>query len=301
VEITIMTLDEARRTLREGTSDYVTWSTANAVIYANHMRSSPGLRTADAEFYTDQQISARLSRTPEGFLIARDAVLARTGLQEYHHAEIVDPNIEPDEHGIITVHRSADEVFAPRSLASFTGKPVTVGHPDDYVNGGNYRQHAVGHVMSARRGEGENEDTVTGDLFISDARAADAVLSGTHRALSVGYSASYRPMGCGRASQHDIVANHVALLPNGGARCGDRCVVRDSKPRETVMSRILVAPMDTKFERQLERIRRRFGTRDAAPPMDALQRFRTIDAARSQRMLAGINQRNREFWEKNSV
>jgi hypothetical protein len=110
-----MTLDQARRTLREGTRDYVKWSTANAVVYANHMRREPRLRTADAEFYTDEQNSVRLSRTPEGFLVARDAVLARTGLQQYHYSEI--PDIEPDEHGTVTVHRPPDEVFHPGSVS----------------------------------------------------------------------------------------------------------------------------------------------------------------------------------------
>jgi hypothetical protein len=97
-------------------------------------------------------------------------------LQEYHHAEIPDANIEPDEHGIITVHRSADEVFAPRSLASFTGKPVVLGHPDEMVTGDNIRGLSVGHVMSARRGEGENSGVVTGDLRLRAEPGRAAVL-----------------------------------------------------------------------------------------------------------------------------
>jgi Uncharacterized protein conserved in bacteria (DUF2213) len=171
------------------------------------------------------QLGPKQKLTPEGFLTVRDAVLARCGDQHYHATEILD--VEPDDRGMIVVRRDPREVFDPRSLASFTGKPVTLGHPDDYVNGGNYRDLAVGHVISARRGEGADADVVLGDLMITDPRAVEMVRRGTHRALSAGYTANYTRAERGRATQHDIVINHIALLRNGEARCGPRCMIGD--------------------------------------------------------------------------
>jgi hypothetical protein len=186
-------------------------------------------------FYTDQEISPRLGRSPEGFLVCRYAVLARCGEQIYAAEEI--PSLEPDDEGLIVVTRSPREVFRPRSLASFTGKPITLDHPDAEVTGDNYRVHAIGHVIGARRGEGADADVVLGDLFITDPRAAQLIERGTHRSLSVGYNADYIPTGPGRARQVDIIANHLALLPNGAARCGPRCAIGDRKPRKATMKR----------------------------------------------------------------
>ena len=183
-----MNIAEARRTLREGTNDYVAYATACATIYANNHRTTPQVR--DAAF-GDEAISPRISRTPEGYLICRDAILSRCGQQLYHACEV--PEIEPDEDGWVTVQRDAEEVFAPQSVAMFAGRPVVMGHPAGAVDGSNIREFAVGHVMSARRGEGENSDVLVGDLFITDPRAVDAILSGTHRSLAVGYDAAYRP------------------------------------------------------------------------------------------------------------
>jgi hypothetical protein len=184
-------------------------------------------------FYADEEISPRMGRSPEGFLICKDAVLARCGDQLYTAVEI--PTIDADGDGWITVTREPKDVFAARSLASFTGKPITIEHPDSDVNGENYRRHAVGHVLRARRGEGADADVVLGDLFITDPEAAELVQDGVLRALSVGYNADYIPTGPGRARQVDIVVNHLALLPPGAARCGPRCVIGDStRGRQTM-------------------------------------------------------------------
>jgi hypothetical protein len=182
------------------------------------------------DYDSDEQLSARLSLTPEGFMIARDAVFARTGTQDYHSTEI--PTVDADDDGWVSVDRDEAEVFHPRSLASFVGKPVVMLHPEDMVGPHNVGTLQVGHVMNARRGEGEFADCVVGDLFITDQRAIEGIRSGAWRSLSAGYDARYVQQGRGRASQHDITINHVALLPTGQARCGPRCMIQDSKPRK---------------------------------------------------------------------
>jgi hypothetical protein len=183
----------------------------------------------------DTELSPRMTLTAEGFLVCRDAVLARTGEQEYHAIEI--PTLDADTNGWIIVTRPEREVFDPASLRSYTGKPLVLGHPegeDAFVHSENVRQLQIGSVLNARRGEGNLRDTVVGDLMITNKPAIELIRRGTHRGLSVGYDAGYEQREPGRATQTRIRINHVALLPNGEARCGDQCRVRDHKPQPPV-------------------------------------------------------------------
>jgi hypothetical protein len=180
---------------------------------------------ADAE----EQLSERLSLTPEGFLRVHDAVMARTGRQEYFTAEV--PTLDADDNGWVIVDRPEAEVFSERSLKSYIGKPVVLMHPDTVMTPDNIRAHQIGTVLSARRGEGDGADTVVGDLMITDAHAIALIRRGTHRALSAGYDASYVQHGRGFAEQRGIRINHVALLANGTARCGPRCAIGDRRAR----------------------------------------------------------------------
>jgi hypothetical protein len=182
-------------------------------------------------FDADTELSPRMTLTAEGFLVCRDAVLARTGEQEYHALEI--PVLDADENGWIIVTRPEREVFDPASLRSYAGKPVVLNHPegeDAFVNSENVRQLQIGSVLNARRGDGNLRDCVVGDLMITNRPAIDLIRRGTHRSLSVGYDASYAQREPGLATQHRIRVNHVALLPNGTARCGPLCQVRDHQP-----------------------------------------------------------------------
>jgi hypothetical protein len=183
----------------------------------------------------DERLSERLSRTPEGFVIARDAVLARTGQQEYHASEL--PTVQADADGWVVINRPEHEVFDAASLGSYVGKPIVLLHPDEEVHAGNVRELTIGTVLNARRGEGDDSDCVVGDLMFYDRHAIDLILRGSHRSLSAGYDASYTPRGAGIADQRGIRVNHLALLPNGEARCGDRCRVRDARSKETSMKR----------------------------------------------------------------
>jgi hypothetical protein len=102
---------------------------------------------------------------------------------------------------------------------------------DSFVHSENVKQLQIGSVLNARRGEGNLRDCVVGDLMITNRPAIELIRRGTHRSLSVGYDASYEQREPGRATQNTIRVNHLALLPNGEARCGDRCRVRDHQPR----------------------------------------------------------------------
>ena len=55
--------------------------------------------------------------TPEGFVVVRGAI-ARTGVQIYRAVEL---GLDGDPMRVIRLHRPADEVFAPASMATFEG------------------------------------------------------------------------------------------------------------------------------------------------------------------------------------
>lgn len=127
------------------------------------------------------------------------AYAARTGAQLYEHG---------------TEYRDASEVFAPESLASWQGAPVTVGHKN--VDMASVRTLAVGYVRSAY----EDGDYVGVELVIFDAETAQKIDAQDLVELSAGYS-------CAMAGnrQIDIRINHLALGPRDWARCGPSCAI----------------------------------------------------------------------------
>ena len=88
-----------------------------------------------------EKLSPHKSKTPEGYLICRDAILARTGAQEYYASELY-PNWG-DEDRKISVMRKPEQVFSEQTLASFENKPITVEHPSEDVNSGNIKDYSV--------------------------------------------------------------------------------------------------------------------------------------------------------------
>ena len=139
----------------------------------------------DVRYYGDK-ISNRIAKTPEGFLICQDVPISRTGYQEYLASELMDNPI--NGHKIIHVYRPASEVFDPKSLASFEGKPVTNEHPDEDVSPENYSKYSCGHVQNVHVGDGEDSNKVLADLYITDPTLIKLIKSGK-REVSCGYYA----------------------------------------------------------------------------------------------------------------
>jgi hypothetical protein len=171
--------------------------------------------------YTTARISAKQSLTPEGFLLCRDVPIARTGDMVYGAGEVP---VEPRPDALIVISRTPEEVFRPETMASFEGKPVTLGHPDDFVGPESWNSLSVGTVTNVRRGEGIESDYLFADLLITSKSAIDEVQSGL-REVSCGYEADYEQLEPGRGVQRNIVGNHVALVERG--RCGPRCAIGD--------------------------------------------------------------------------
>jgi len=178
--------------------------------------------------FTTQQLSENREMTPEGFLMIYDCVLARTGEQKYAPEEI-GGKIEPNSDGYVVIDRPEEEVFREDTINSFSGKSLTVGHPqnsDPYlVNPKNWNELTVGIVLNPRRGKGAFRDFLMGDVLVTEENTIVLVLSNKIRELSCGYLCDYKRTGPGRGYQQNIVGNHLALV--GSARCGSVCSVGD--------------------------------------------------------------------------
>lgn len=163
------------------------------------------------KFLIKEQISPHRYKTPEGYLVCVDAVLARTGKQEYRKNEVYDCNDED----IIEINRRAEDVFSPETIASFENKPVTWDHPDTDVNPENHRDLAVGYVRDVHKGEDNGQPVIMGNLIITDAEVIEAIENGDHCELSCGYSCDITDDNDPR--QINIRGNHVALCEHGRA------------------------------------------------------------------------------------
>ena len=142
--------------------------------------------------YYGNRLSENISRRePEGYLLCLNVPVARTGTQDYLPEELgITPgssSFPSGPGGLISVYRPEEEVFAPETLASFEGMPVTNDHPLEGVDIENIRRLQMGHAHNIRRGTGEESDLLLEDLIITDERLIEAILNGK-REISCGYT-----------------------------------------------------------------------------------------------------------------
>lgn len=171
--------------------------------------------------FIDAATLAGTRLTTDGYMIA-DAVVARTGIQQYQGSELglVD-------RGVVRVYRPDDEVSDPESVKTYSHAPVTMGHPDQPVTSENWSDLAKGEVGEDA---GWEDGRLRLPLIVKDADAIAEIKAGT-RDLSAGYSCDL-DWTAGRtddgeeydAIQRNIRINHVAIVPRGRAgvaRIGD--------------------------------------------------------------------------------
>lgn len=173
--------------------------------------------------FTDTATISGLRLTDSGNAHA-EVRCARTGCQTYLGAEMGLLDRET-----VTVYRPESAVFSKDSLATFAGKPVTIGHPDEMVTADNWKQHAVGDVGDEIARDGE---FVKVPFRLLDAGAIKAVEDGT-REISMGYTTPI-VMQDGTApdgTQYDAVQsgpikiNHLAIVAK--ARGGEDLRIGD--------------------------------------------------------------------------
>jgi hypothetical protein len=177
--------------------------------------------------YYGSRFSPNMTATPEGFLVAHNVPIARTGWYEYMGEEIG----ANDQTGkVVRVYRSPEEVFSPGSMASFEGKILTDEHPSGLVTPDNASLYTKGVVQNVRQGSGADSDLLLADLVVHDQSLINEIQDGK-REVSCGYDCVYEPMDDGTYQQKQICGNHVAVVENG--RAGDRVAIHDSKTQKT--------------------------------------------------------------------
>lgn len=184
-------------------------------------------------FYTTSALGEKRKLTPEGFLVCYDVAMARTGEMLYGPNET--PVQSADGVSGVRISRDEGDVFAEDTILSIIGKPVTDDHPEESLTTGNYRQHEVGTVMNARRGEGPMGDLLLGDIIVKDPLTIQKILDGKIE-VSAGYDADYEELSPGVGRQKNIYYNHLALVDKG--RCGPRCAIGDYQPPELVQENV---------------------------------------------------------------
>lgn len=204
-------------------------------------------KTRDLKYFIKSSLGDNLHETAEGYLVALNVPIGRTGEQEYLAQEVPDLAAKS---GKLIAERDEEEVFRPETMASFEGKPLTVDHPAEDVNPKNWKRHAVGVIQNVRRGDstkGDRDTDLMADILIQDAQAIQLVKGGL-REISCGYDTQYEELEPGRARQTNIHGNHVALVRSG--RAGPDYAIRDHatyylndngdimKNKETLMDKI---------------------------------------------------------------
>lgn len=130
----------------------------------------------------------------------------------------------------IREYRPPEEVAKADSVATIEDVPVTIGHPRAGVAPDSYGKLAAGHARGASVDKQDSGAVlVRGSLVAARKDAVEGLRSGKLTETSMGYScridATPGVTADGQAYdrvQRDIVYNHVALLPDGGARLGTR-------------------------------------------------------------------------------
>ena len=233
--------------------------------------------TGASRYYTVSKLGPKRSLTPEGYLLCQGVPLARTGEMVYAEGEILGEDgesVKGNADGLIIVGRAAEDLFRPETIASFEGKPVTIGHPDDFVGPSNIREHEVGTVLNVRRGTGIEDDLMIGDLLIKEQSAIKAVQDDGIEEVSNGYEADYNQAEPGRAAQRNIIGNHVALVERG--RCGPRCAIGDEdmakKTGKSSFKDLLMKAFKAKDADEIEKLAKQAESEDEESDEDRAER-----------------------------
>lgn len=185
-------------------------------------------RAARAQVARDEGIKVGDVRiTAEGYMVADNVRIARTGVQEYSALELgLDASMKT-----VRLNRPPEEVFAAASMATVDRKPTTYYHPEHGVDSSNWKQNAVGHVEGPKQDESDKKFLTVDKFMVNDRGAVEAVAFGV-KEVSCGYSFTLdmtpgvTPEGeTFDGVQRNIEHNHVAIVYAG--RCGAGCAIGD--------------------------------------------------------------------------
>lgn len=177
--------------------------------------------------YDRAEIKGSARITKDGYFVAEALVARANNIQTYRARELQLTDREPQ--AVVRVFRPEAEVFHRDALASLAHRPVTLDHPADPVDSGNWKALAIGDVGDEVLRDGE---FVRVPIKIMDAKAIERIKS-DHREFSLGYSLTLdMTPGEHDGQAYDAVArelryNHLAAVP--AARGGTELRIVDER------------------------------------------------------------------------
>ena len=133
------------------------------------------------------------------------ASVSRTGCMDYFHGKEC---------------RTQNEVFKKEHLESIKEIPITVGHPQKLLKHGGIAK-IVGKVLEVYPSSDNTHIEVVG--VIDDKETIDKILQNELSGFSMGYTSDDKEIN-GVIHHHNIIADHLAILPNTKvSRCGNSC------------------------------------------------------------------------------
>ena len=121
------------------------------------------------KIFVKEQLSEHKYKTPQGYLICTDAIIARTGKQTYKKSTFFPDAKDADSD--IEVDRHEADVFDEKTMASFENMPITIDHPNEEVNSINNKEYSVGYVRDVHKGEFEGKPVMMANLIFTDETA----------------------------------------------------------------------------------------------------------------------------------
>lgn len=158
------------------------------------------------------QLSDRTYIDNDGYLVCKDAIFGRVGIQQYLKREL---GMLGNPNEAVEVYRKPEYIFDEESLETLDGKPLTLGHPKVKVTIDNYQEFAKGFVQNVRH----DEKNIYGDIRITDKKVRKIVEEKQMRELSLGYDMVLIQDETNENIFYckDIVYNHLALVKQGRA------------------------------------------------------------------------------------
>ena len=202
------------------------------------------------KFLSKVKLSNRRYKTPEGYLVCVDSIIARTGKQEYLKSEIFQ---DSNDDSVIQIDRPKSEVLSPSTIASFENKPLVDEHPDEDVNVDNYRDYAIGFARDVRASKLNDVDILIANLIFTDPEAIAEIESGEKTELSCGYDCDILGEG-DNLYQANIRGNHIALCKAGRAGIARIQDSSSKEIREVVNNRYSEKLKDLSPEERIKKI-----------------------------------------------
>jgi hypothetical protein len=154
-----------------------------------------------------------------GFLVAYNVPIAKTGIQFYSRRELSDYSGHPDDE--VPVFRNPDAFDDEKVVESFDGNPVTYDHPrEGYVNSDNYPDYAIGTLSQPFK---NGEDLYAKKITIFNKTAIDKIWNKEMHELSIGFKGMIdKKEGFYQGQRYEfeetvIHGNHLALCERGKA------------------------------------------------------------------------------------